>query len=91
MKVIIWNLNERGPIQVLAHQDIVTCAIFNISKYNCLASGCADKIIRLWRINTRTVTSWAKTNEFITALQFNHNGSRLIAGLLNGEVHIYDS
>ena len=68
MKVIIWNLNEKGRIQVLAHQDIVASAIFNISKYNCIASGCADKIIRLWRINTRTVTSYSKTNHFITAL-----------------------
>ena len=57
-KVIIWNLNDRGPIQVLAHSCIVSCAIFNVSQQFCIASGCYDKTIRLWRISTRTVTSW---------------------------------
>lgn len=32
MKVIIWNLNDKGPIQELAHRGIVSCAIFNVSK-----------------------------------------------------------
>ena len=58
MKVIIWNLNDRGPIQKLAHKGIVSCAIFNVTKQFCIASGCTDKTIRLWRINTRTVTNW---------------------------------
>lgn len=91
MKVIIWNLNDRGPIQELNHRGIVSCAVFNISKQFCIASGCSDKTLRLWRINTRTVTNYKLCPDFITALQFNHNGSRLAAGLINGEVHIYDS
>ena len=90
-KVIVWNLNERGPIQILAHANLVSCAIFNVSQTFCIASGCYDKTIRLWRINTRTVTSWQQTTHFITALQYNQNGTRLVAGLVNGEVHVYDS
>ena len=91
MKVIIWNLNDKGPIQELAHRGIVSCAVFNVSVQFCIASGCSDKTIRLWRINTRTVTNWIQAPDFITALQYNFDGSRLVAGLINGEVHIYDS
>ena len=58
MKVIIWNLNDRGKIQELSHRGIVTCAIFHVSKQFCIATGCSDKTIRLWRINTSTVTNW---------------------------------
>ena len=91
MKVILWNLDDRGPIQELAHNGIVTCAVFNVSKQFYVASGCLDKTIRLWRLRDRTVTNWQQTSDCITALQFNHDGSRLVAGLINGEVHIYDS
>lgn len=90
-KVIIWNLNDRGPIQELVHKGIVSCAVFNVSTQFCIASGCSDKCIRLWRINTREVIDFYQLSEFITALQFNHTRTRLVVGLTNGELHVFNT
>lgn len=47
--VIIWSLQSNGPIQKLLHQDIVSSAVF--TSQNLVASGCFDRVIRLWNVN----------------------------------------
>ena len=47
--------------------------------------------IRIWSTSTRRVIDFQQTPARTTALQYSKSGHRLIAGLENGEVHVYDS
>ena len=56
------------------------------------ASGCFDKILRIWNIKLRKVVDWSETPEYITALGFTPDtGASLVVGLVNGDVLIYES
>jgi WD40 repeat protein len=83
--VIIWSLQSNGPIQKLLHQDIVSSAVF--TSQNLVASGCFDRVIRVWNVNQRKVIAWHDTKEFITALSYNK--PVLVAGLVSGDIVVY--
>ena len=57
---------------------------------NYVASGCFDKMIRIWNVNQRKVIDWQQTHSYITAMQINHNGDKLIVGLVDGICLVYD-
>lgn len=57
---------------------------------NYVASGCFDKMIRIWNVNQRKVIDWQQTNNYITAMQINQSGDKLAVGLVDGVCLIYD-
>ena len=57
---------------------------------NLVASGCFDKTIRVWNVSQRKVIDWQQTPNFITAMQINENGDRLVVGLCDGVCLVYD-
>jgi WD40 repeat protein len=89
--VIIWNINFDKPVQILKHQDILCSAIFvKPQSENYVASGCFDKIVRIWNVNQRKVIDWQQTPNYITALQVNQQGNTIVVGLVNGICIVYD-
>ena len=88
-KVVIWNL-EGGKVQVLPHPNIVSSAVFDVKRSTRMATGCFDMCIRVWNTSKRTVMSFQRTPGKITALQMSNSGHRLVAGLQNGEIHVYE-
>ena len=53
------------------------------------ASGCFDKIIRIWDINETKVVDWVQTNDLITALTFSPDKNHLLVGFFKGTIKIY--
>lgn len=47
-------------------------------------------MIRIWNVNQRKVIDWQQTNNYITAMQINTNGDKLVVGLVDGVCLIYD-
>lgn len=89
--VIIWNINFDKPIQILQHSDILCSALFvKPTSENFVASGCFDKMIRIWNVTQRKVIDWQQTTNYITAMQINSMGDKLIVGLLDGVCLVYD-
>lgn len=89
--VVIWSINSEKPIQILQHSDILCSALFvKPSSENYVASGCFDKMIRVWNVNQRKVIDWQQTSNYITAMQINQTGDKLIVGLLDGICLVYD-
>ena len=90
--VIMWNLNFEKPIQILQHPDILCSALFlRPNSENFVASGCFDKMIRVWNVNQRKVIDWQQTPSYITAMQVSPNGEKLIVGLVDGICIVYDN
>jgi WD40 repeat protein len=76
---------------VFAHPDIVASVAFKSGCENYFASGCFDKLLRIWNIKQRKVVEWQQTPNYITALCFTPStGDRLAVGLITGEILIYD-
>jgi WD40 repeat protein len=79
--VVIWNINFDKPIQILQHSDILCSALFlKPTSENYVASGCFDKMVRVWNVNQRKVIDWQQTNNYITAMQINQSGEKLVVG-----------
>jgi WD40 repeat protein len=57
--VVIWSINFDKPIQILQHSDILCSALFmRPTSENYVASGCFDKMIRIWNVKQRKVIDW---------------------------------
>ena len=93
--VIVWHVGEGKALQVLKHNDLVCSAVFRQSfradRSLHIASGGCEKMLRIWNITTGKVTDWQKTSHYITSLAFSGTGHRLVAGLISGEICVYDS
>ena len=55
-----------------------------------MASGCFDQVIRVWNVNQRKVIDWQQTPNYITALQSNKQGDKLVVGLVDGVCIVFD-
>ena len=55
-----------------------------------VVSGCFDKMIRIWNVKQRKVIDWQQTHNYITAMQINNQGNKLVIGLVDGICLIYD-
>jgi WD40 repeat protein len=78
-------------LKKLEHPDI--CSAVTLSKLvpNTVATGCFDKVIRMWSLPKSKVLTWVNTGNYITALTFSPLSSKLIAGLINGQCLVYSS
>ena len=57
---------------------------------NYVASGCFDKMIRIWNVKQRKVIDWQQTHNYITAMQINQQGDKLVVGQVDGVCLVYD-
>jgi len=53
------------------------------------ATGCFDKMIRIWDLNETKVVDWIQTTDIITALSFSPDRNHLLVGFYKGIVKIY--
>ena len=75
----------------MQHQDILCAALFlRPNSENYVVTGCFDKTIRVWNVPSRKVIDWQQTPNFITAMQTNEAGDKLVVGLADGVLLVYD-
>ena len=103
--VALYNITLDKPLQIFQHPDIVSACSFkvNVSQIfpylqslpnqsdTYITTGCFDKFLRLWSVKQKKVVDWQQTNNYITALQYTPCSTKLIVGLVNGEVLIFDA
>ncbi len=88
--VSLWEVRTpSAPLQVLqGHENPVQALAFSPATA-LLASGGADKTIRLWNsVQVSLVRTYTKAPDFVTALAFSPDGQTLVAGTLDGQVRI---
>ena len=88
--VALWETNTPSePLRVLQGHTSAVQAITYSPATSLLASGGADRVVRLWNAaNLRLVRAYRKTGDFVTALAFTGDGATLVAGTLDGRIRI---
>lgn len=89
--VSLWEIRKPdAPIHVFSGHDNSVQAVALSSDGNLLASGGADKQVRIWNLNTLDeVRSYREQGDFVTAVGFSPDDSYIASGTLSGSIAIY--
>jgi len=90
-KVTLWDARQAAaPLQVLDGHENSVQALAYAPQQLLLASGSADKTVRLWNLDTLSLKrSYSGPRDFVTSLAFSQNGKMLAAGALDGRIHLW--
>lgn len=89
-KVSLWDLRTpAAPIHIFdGHENAVQAVAFS-AKGPYLASGAADRTVRLWNLNTLDpVRTYSRFSDFVTSVRFSPDGSQIASATLDGEIRI---
>ncbi|MBA2125987.1 serine/threonine protein kinase [Hyphomicrobium methylovorum] len=86
--ITLWETSsESAPAAVLEGSENAVQALASDPSGQWLASGGADRIVRLWNLETRDVRRVYRSNaDFISALAFSGDGGSIASGALDGAV-----
>ncbi len=91
--VTIWDERNAGdPIHRFeGHKNAVQAISFSHGR-SYIASGGADKSVKLWNASTmKLVRTYRKLTDFVTALAFSPDGRDLAAASLDGRIRIFSA
>mmetsp|Transcript_1632 Transcript_1632/g.4511 ORF Transcript_1632/g.4511 Transcript_1632/m.4511 type:complete len:654 (-) Transcript_1632:312-2273(-) len=87
--VRLWHVSRDECFHIFWHSDAVTSVHFHPKKDRYFISGCWDRKLRLWSIETKRVKEWAQTNDVPVTAKFSPAGDRVVAGLMYGQVFVF--
>ena len=94
-KVTLWDTaTPSGPVQVLdAHTNAAQAVAYGTSEDGPrLASGGADKTIKLWNLDTLDrIRTYTGHKDFVTALTFAPDGKTLASASLDGSIRLWST
>ncbi len=90
-KVALWDARQpSAPLAVLDGHENAVQALAYAPQQLLLASGSADRTVRLWNLDTLTLKrNYSGPRDAVTSLAFSQNGKQLAAGALDGRIHIW--
>jgi serine/threonine protein kinase len=92
-KVTLWDTaTPSGPIQVIdAHESAAQAvAYITTERGPRLASGGADKLVKLWNLDTLDrIRTYRGHQDFISALAFSPNGKLLASASIDGSIRVW--
>eukprot|EP00968_Pinguiococcus_pyrenoidosus_P011486 scaffold923_cov256-Pinguiococcus_pyrenoidosus.AAC.63 len=88
--VRLWHVSRDECFHIFWHSDTVTSVHFHPKKDRYFLSGCWDRKLRLWSIETKRVKEWAQTNDVPVTAKFSPAGDRVVSGLMYGQVFVFN-
>jgi len=92
-KIALWDANQpSAPLHVFEGHENAVQALAYDSNQAVLASGSADKTVRLWNLKTlKQKRRYRGSSDFITAVAFSSNGKTLAGGSLDGRIQVWSA
>jgi WD40 repeat protein len=92
-KIALWDARQpSAPLHVLEGHENAVQALAHASGPMPIASGGADKTVRLWDATTLDLKRTYRANrDFVTAVAFSPNGRMLAGGALDGRIQVWSS
>lgn len=87
--VRLWHTSRRECLHKFQHPDCVTAVCFHPTVDSVFLTGCFDRKLRLWSLESGKVMTWALCPSMITAAAISPDGKYIVAGLYNGTVSIF--
>jgi hypothetical protein len=90
-KVTLWDARQpAAPLQVLDGHENAVQALAYAPQQLLLASGSADKTVRVWSLDTLVLKrAYRGQRDFVTSVGFSSSGKLLGAGALDGRIQIW--
>jgi hypothetical protein len=89
--VRLWHVSRAECIHKFQHPDCVTSVAFHPTEDNFFLTGCFDKKLRIWSLETGRVVLWQASSSMITAVAFSPDARFVVTGLYNGLVTFYQA
>lgn len=92
-KIALWDATQpSAPLHVFeGHENAVQALAYDPNQA-VLASGSADKTVRLWNLKTlKQKRRYRGSSDFITAVAFSNNGKTLAGGALDGRIQVWSA
>ena len=88
--VALWETaSESSPVQLLEGHESAVQAIAADLAGNWLASGGADKTVKLWNLETKDLKrTFRHLPDYVTAIAFTGDGTTIAAGALDGSIRL---
>ncbi|MES0384957.1 MAG: serine/threonine-protein kinase [Hyphomicrobium sp.] len=92
-RVTLWDVRQQSaPLSVLEGHDNAVQALAVAPGRQLLASGSADKTVRLWDLKSlKRKRTYRGQRDFITALAFSQDGKRLAGSALDGRIRLWST
>lgn len=92
-KIALWDARKAAaPVHVLEGHDSAAQAVAYAPKGSLLASGSADKTVKLWNLDTLDLMrTYRGHRDFVTALAFAPDGKTLAAAGLDGVIRLWST
>jgi serine/threonine protein kinase len=92
-KVALWHAQQASaPLHVLDGHDNAVQALAYAPQQLLLASGSADNTVRLWNLQTLSLTRrYRGPRDFVTSVAFSRNGRMLAGGALDGRIQVWSA
>ena len=92
-KIALWDARQpSAPLHVLEGHENAVQALAYAPGPMLIASGGADKTVRLWDATTLDLKRTYRGNrDFVTAVAFSPNGRMLAGGALDGRIQVWSS
>jgi len=90
-KITLWDARQSSaPLHVLEGHENAVQSLAYAPQQLLLASGGADKTVRLWNLDTLTLKrAYRGPRDFVTSVRFSRSGKLLAAGALDGRIQIW--
>ncbi|KAI9219416.1 WD40-repeat-containing domain protein [Blastocladiella britannica] len=89
--VRVWHLSQPvAPLAVFAHADFVPSVAFHPTDDWLFTTGCFDGKVRVWSLEDKKLVGSADlAPQYVTSVQFAHDGQWVVAGTYGGHLVVY--
>ena len=89
--VKLWRPDKESHLSVFPHAFPVNSVVFHPHNSDYFVTASQDKILRLFKLSEKRIDGFYMASDEVNTIEYSINGNYLAAGLVKGQVLIYES